>query len=562
MHRTTFPQLLTRLTVVGGLVFAGLVAADASPAEAVTSHRSLNDTRPVGTLRTSVAFPIEWFGLVADLPSATSHLPERGAAPYGQVRFSKAGSWSAWEALGQDGAQAAGQFSSALVDAGRADGYQVRGLPTAATHWRAAAINTTDGPQVVVGTSHRDSAHAASPCMSRSDWGADESITAWSKGTDVQAFSPVQVLTVHHTAGSNDPAQDYSATVRAIYSYHVLTNGWSDIGYQYLVDGRGTVYEGRNSGHTSVSCLNAGGDGSDFGHETGTGRGVTGAHVAGYNTGNLGISLMGCFDAGNATCSGDTTPAVMQVDGLERLLAQLSARHGLNPQGTVHYVNPVNNSAKDVATISGHRDWEATACPGGTLYASLPTIRSDVATRMTGATPASAPAAPASLTATASGGTASVAWTAPASDGGSAVTSYQLFRSATSPVVTSGSPVYSGAATSTTDSPASGTYYYAVRACNAVGCGATTGVGPVTVTSPVRITSASCSGATCTFAATGLSTLSWNLGNGTTAVGSPVSNTYRSVGTYAVTVTDGQPTTATGKVTCTSTKSKIHCTFA
>jgi hypothetical protein len=142
------------------------------------------------------------------------------------------------------------------------------------------------------------------------------------------------------------------------------------------------------------------------------------------------------------------------------------------------------------------------------------------------------------------------------------VTSYQLFRSITSPVATSGTPVYSGAATSTTDSPASGTYYYAVRACNAVGCGATTGGGSVTVTAPVRITSASCSGATCTFVATGEGGLTWNFGNGATAVSSPVSTTYRSVGTYAVTVRDSQPTTATSKVTCTSTKNKIRCTAA
>lgn len=562
MRRTSLPRLLTRLAVVGGLVSAGLVGLSASLALAVTSHRPLNDTRAVGSLRASVAFPIEWFGLVADLPSASAHLPERGSAPYGQVRFSTHGRWSSWQALGQDGAQAAGQFSSALVSAGRADGYQVRGLPGAATHWRAAAINTTDGPQVVVGTRRSGTALAATPCMSRADWGADESLTAWSKGTDVQAFSAVQVLTVHHTAGSNDPAQDYAATVRAIYSFHVQTNGWSDIGYQYLVDGRGTIYEGRNSGHTSVSCLNAGGDGSDFAHESATGRGVTGAHVAGYNTGNLGISLMGCFDAGNPTCGGDTTPASTQIDGLERLLAQQASRHGLDPQGTVHYVNPVNGYVKDVATISGHRDWEATACPGGTLYAALPTIRSAVAARMAGVAPATAPTAPASLTATASGGTASLAWTAPASDGGSAVTSYQLFRSVTSPVATSGTQVYSGAATSTTDSPASGTYYYAVRACNAVGCGATTGGGPVTVTAPVRITSATCSGATCTFAATGEGGLTWNFGNGVTAVSSPVSTTYRSVGTYAVTVRDSQPTTATSRVTCTSTKNKIRCTAA
>jgi PKD repeat protein len=81
------------------------------------------------------------------------------------------------------------------------------------------------------------------------------------------------------------------------------------------------------------------------------------------------------------------------VDGLEGLLASLSARHQLNPQGAVHYVNPITDATKDVATISGHRDWLATACPGGNLYTLLPTIRADVAARMGGTPPPSAPVA-------------------------------------------------------------------------------------------------------------------------------------------------------------------------
>jgi hypothetical protein len=371
-----------------------VVAAEA-PAHAVTSHRPLNDTRGAVTGPVSVGFPVEYVGVVAQLPPG-AHLPESGPAPYGEVRFSVRGRWSGWRSFGQDGAQAAGTFTSSLVSADRADAYQVRGLPTAGRAWRVAALNTTDGPSVVVGHVRGSTARAASTCLSRADWGADESLTAWSKGTDTPAFAPVQVLTVHHTAGSNDPAQDYAATVRAIYSYHVTTNGWSDIGYQYLVDGRGTVYEGRSTGRTSTSCLSGGGDGSDFAHQAGTGDVVTGAHAAGFNTGNAGVALMGCFDPTSA-CSGSTTPPAAEVDGLERLLASLSTRHGLDPQGTTHYVNPVSGATRDVATVSGHRDWEATACPGGTLYAQLPQVRADVQTRMTapapGPTPTTAPAA-------------------------------------------------------------------------------------------------------------------------------------------------------------------------
>lgn len=464
-------RLLARWIAVGvGLATA--VALGVAPTSAsVTIPTTLNDTRAVTSRPVGVAFPIEYFGVVADLAPGRA-LPDQGERPFGEARFRVRGMWTAWQPLEQDGAQAAGHFTGALVTVDHADAYQVRGLPTAARNWRAAAINTTDGTRRVVGQRPANVASATAQCRSRADWGADESITGWSRGTDSQAFYPAQALTVHHTAGSNDLGQDYAATVRAIYSYHVTTNRWSDIGYQYLMDGFGVVYEGRNAGHTSTSCLSGGGDGSDFAHETSTDQIVNGAHVADYNAGNVGVAVMGCYEPTSA-CSGDTRPPATAVDGLETLLALLSTRHGLDPQGTVHYVNPINGLTKDVATISGHRDWLATACPGSNLYAALPTIRAEVAVRMGGTPPPPRP-----------------------------------------------------------------------------------------TPTPVAITSASCSLATCSFAATGVAPLQWTFGNGGTATGPQVSTKYRKAGTYTVQVTDGQspPTQATRTVSCSVVKRKLTCT--
>jgi hypothetical protein len=414
---TATGRLLARVVAVCA-GFAAVLALGVAPrAVAVTSPRTLNDTRPVMAGPVSLGFAIEYFGVVADLAPGRT-VPDTGRTPYGEARFRVGDLWTTWQPLEQDGAQATGQFTSALMAVPRADGYQVRGLPAAGHGWQAAAINTTDGPTQVVSDRPADAAVAAAACRSRADWGADESITGWSKGTETQAFYPAQVLTVHHSAGSNDPNQDYSATVRAIFSYHVQSNGWADIGYQYLLDGRGAVYEGRSAGHTSRSCLTAGGDGSDFAHETMTDRVVNGAHVGDFNAGNVGVALLGCYEATTA-CSGDTRPPGAAVDGLEGLLASLSGRHGLDPQGTVRYVNPITGTSRDVATISGHRDWLATACPGSTLYAVLPTIRVDVAARMDGTPPPPPPPAVAITSAScslgrctfAATGTAPLGWT-------------------------------------------------------------------------------------------------------------------------------------------------------
>lgn len=138
-------------------------------------------------------------------------------------------------------------------------------------------------------------------------------------------------MTVHHTATTdNDP--DPAAAVRAIYRYHAVDQGFGDIGYQYLIDEFGIVYEGRWSGSASTSCGSAGGTGADFAHEEGTGLMVTGAHVGGWNSENLGVALLGDFT--DRRRSGvDPKPAA--VSSLEDLLAELAVRQDLDPRATV-----------------------------------------------------------------------------------------------------------------------------------------------------------------------------------------------------------------------------------
>src|SRR3954469_2530195 len=225
-------------------------------------------------------------------------------------------------------------------------------------------------------------------------------------------FHPIQKLIVHHTAGRNaDP--DPAATVRAIYYYDTVTQGWGDMGYNFLIDESGRIYEGRYSRTYAAGEMPTGEDAS--------GNGVTGAHVQGYNSGTAGIALLGTLT------NQDATPAARAA--LEKLLAWKAERHGIDPLGSSVYVNPVNGTQKTFANIAGHRDLAATECPGGTFYATFPQLRQSISQRITGTAPSkTVPSAPALTARTAPTGKGiALNWTAPP-DGGSPITEYRVLR--------------------------------------------------------------------------------------------------------------------------------------
>jgi hypothetical protein len=184
--------------------------------------------------------------------------------------------------------------------------------------------------------------------VTRAGWHADESMR---RAPPVYAAA-LEMVFVHHTdTATSAPCSDSARIVRGIYAYHVRVNGWNDIGYNFLVDKCGTVFEGRYGGMTKP---------------------VLGAQTKGFNTGSAGIAVIGTYTS--------AWPPRAAVRALERLIAwRLDVAH-VNPVARVEMVssgNPRYRAGRHVVfnAVSGHRDGYPTSCPGSALYALLPRIR-------------------------------------------------------------------------------------------------------------------------------------------------------------------------------------------
>ncbi|MFD5473955.1 peptidoglycan recognition protein [Streptomyces sp. NPDC127105] len=188
--------------------------------------------------------------------------------------------------------------------------------------------------------------------VTRRGWGADESL----REPGFVYTQKVKVAFVHHTAsGNNYTCAQVPAVIRGIYRYHVRSMGWRDVGYNFLVDKCGTIYEGRAGG---------------------VAKAVLGAHTMGFNSNSAGIAVIGTYDTAK--------PSSAAVAALARLTAWKLGLYGMNPLGKTYLTSGGGNlyqKGKSVRlnVISGHRDGFATDCPGQQLYGKLGTVRSTAA---------------------------------------------------------------------------------------------------------------------------------------------------------------------------------------
>lgn len=173
---------------------------------------------------------------------------------------------------------------------------------------------------------------------SRAQWGADESM----RDKSSLHYYEVHAGFVHHTVNANDYTRaEVPGIIRSIYAYHTQSKGWSDIGYNFVVDRFGRIWEARYGGID---------------------RPVVGAHTLGYNDYSFAMSAIGNYDI--------KQPSEAMVQAYGALFAWKLSLHGVNAASTKQWVG-----SKYFEAINGHRDAGQTACPGRYLYARIPDIR-------------------------------------------------------------------------------------------------------------------------------------------------------------------------------------------
>jgi hypothetical protein len=182
--------------------------------------------------------------------------------------------------------------------------------------------------------------------VSRSVWGSGLGLTDGQIYIGTPTIVTVTHLIVHHGASSNT-SSNWAGVVAAYFDYHVNSNGWSDIGYNYLVAPDGTAFVGRGGGEN-----------------------VQGAHMCSKNQNTMGVCMIGNYVSEN--------PTAAAVDKLVKILAWKASVNGINPLGTA----PLASYGFSLANVCGHQDGcggpSSTECPGNMLWAQLPTIRQRV----------------------------------------------------------------------------------------------------------------------------------------------------------------------------------------
>lgn len=290
-----------------------------------------------------------------------------------RLRFREGDAWSAWVDLGVSDAEPdAGTADAEHALRGGTDSYWIGEADAVQLSFAATAEGGPDDLQLALIASDEQAAvveGAASSSdvvvrtaawtgttaavlpaatqpgiVTRAQWGAR------GPSCTPDVAGRLEGAVVHHTAGSNAYTTQAQAMqqIRNDQAYHINTRGWCDIGYNFVVDKWGNIYEGRANSLTQA---------------------VIGVHASGANTGTVGVSMLGNYD------TVPTTPAM--IDAVGRIIGWRLGVYGINPHGTGTYP-----SGLVLPRIIGHRDVTSTACPGRYGYAQMGNIRNIAAANL------------------------------------------------------------------------------------------------------------------------------------------------------------------------------------
>jgi hypothetical protein len=341
----------------------GVLAAVGGPARPRLSERL------VGTLGRGVT-TVELAG-----PADLVGVQWADGSPAGlELRFrTPAGHWSAWVAAGGHGhgpdAAIAAPHIGDPVWTGGTDAVQLRsGSPLSGVRLHLLDVSGGFGARrqaLALGPLASMAALPSATPLLAAGAGQPPIIArrAWARGLAhplvAPAYGAVEMAFVHHTENPNGYiAGEVPAMLRAIFAFHRYVNGWNDIGYNFVIDRFGRVFEARAGGIDEP---------------------VVGAHAGGYNLVSSGVAVLGSF-----TGVAISSPARRT---LERLLAWKLSLHGVpatgrvtvrvNPAGAIYSRFPAN-ARVSLPRIAGHRDADSTECPGTVLYGELGGVRRGV----------------------------------------------------------------------------------------------------------------------------------------------------------------------------------------
>lgn len=357
-HGTARRAMLVTALITTTLTLPAMPARGEAPRSAVAELRIPEWTPPASGMRLSAASgPAWWVGdpvPVDDVVMVGATWPGDGERTI-QLRTRTGATWTAWNDLevgddGPDDDSPEGRRERPATEpvwVGEVDAVQVRATSTGRgapdVELRGVRIGGGDGLgfQPLEARTSAGAALAATSdpgIIPRGSWDP--------KGDCAPRESPsyssdVRFAVVHHTAGSNSYTSDQADdVVRATCLYHRNTRGWNDVGYNFLVDRYGRVYEGRAGG---------------------TREAVLGAHVKGFNGGATGVSMMGDFTS--------VDPPAVMVQAMDRLLAWKLDLHHVDPNGTTKEIAGGGSlwptgQLVEIPTLFTHGQLNSTGCPG------------------------------------------------------------------------------------------------------------------------------------------------------------------------------------------------------